>query len=196
MSPDPGVVARDLPAKLSCLLCGRVGYHTQTGYANRLCAASVDQQLILAVSAKLFRLTTCFCDILTKSKMDCKTPLVVTVVAALCAVLVLAAEDGGCPPKMCETVKMKCISQDSCNGTLFMGGPNCGCCPECVPFRGEGAQCDIEEIPVSASKASESVKEALPVAKADLKENLKEKKAPNVCGSGLTCLQGTCVALF
>ncbi|XP_039275661.1 uncharacterized protein LOC120349475 [Nilaparvata lugens] len=126
--------------------------------------------------------------------MDSKaTTVMVVVVAALSVVVVLAADDG-CPPKMCETVKMKCMSADSCNGTLFTGGPNCGCCPQCIPFRGEGASCDIEEIPVAAaSTAPENIK---PAVKVDLKENLKEKKAPNVCGTGLTCLQGTCVALF
>lgn len=41
-----------------------------------------------------------------------------------------------CQPNLCELAKFKCISTESCNGTLVPSTDPCQCCPTCEKFRG------------------------------------------------------------
>ncbi|RZF47257.1 hypothetical protein LSTR_LSTR004966 [Laodelphax striatellus] len=112
----------------------------------------------------------------------------VALVAALAVVMVLAEDS--CPPKYCEEIKVNCLT---CNGTMmFLDVPNCGCCPQCIPYRGEGEPCDNEEeIALADKKTATSMKEPTKAVESGEKENQekKEKKAPNICSPELTCLR-------
>ncbi|XP_039275663.1 uncharacterized protein LOC120349476 isoform X2 [Nilaparvata lugens] len=132
--------------------------------------------------------------------MGSRINIVSALVASFAAVLVVA-ETNKCPPKYCEEIKVSCLT---CNGTmLHLDIPNCGCCPQCIPFRGEGEPCDTEgEISTADKKIVTSRKEPVKVDESGEEENQEKnknqekEKTPNICRPELTCLQGTCVVIF
>lgn len=93
----------------------------------------------------------------------------------LLIVYAVQCEEEDCPANACEVRKYKCISQDSCNGTLVPGGAACGCCPACLPYLKEGDECTVKEPGSNATS---------PTVKAECK--------PEV----LTCLSGICVSIY
>ncbi|XP_075218885.1 uncharacterized protein LOC142323301 [Lycorma delicatula] len=118
-----------------------------------------------------------------------------------------------CPDNFCETARFKCLSEDSCNGTLLAPTDPCQCCPTCVKFREEGEPCESEETAASEDKSVSSFETTTVMITEDINtKNMSEDgekvnsqksddpeystKIAKTCKSGLTCLMGTCVVLL
>lgn len=99
-----------------------------------------------------------------------------------------------CQPNFCQIAKFKCISQDSCNGTIIPQTDPCQCCPICVQFKDVGEPC--EELFQKSNLVPPTIATSTRILNGTSSLTNDKKNHEHKCKPGLTCLQGNCVIVF